>query len=394
MHINPRERRAQSAPVVQRYKHHPTPKKAKVQGAHEFIEAKGLQYPNGLPVFKQHTFDFFHVNKDSGWNAIHPDSISRRHRNDPDTPKRRGRKSILSENDIYHIKQMLEEHGFWARAMDWKELATACFGEDYCSGRTLQRGMGTMEYHKCIACRKGWVNKELATERKAQSEAWLQLRPTKEDWRPVRCSDEIHFGRGPQNKPQIIRKPGQRYCRDCIQRINEPPSDLDKLKKRYHSWGTAGFDFKLPWLRMYETGQKNGKMNLTTYVDILETEVKPWLRPAYSPNNWILEEDRDSAHGLASKNDNIVVKWKKQHGLFNRCYFNMASSPDLAPIENIWKPVKGYVKKYPHFQQDKTVDLIQEGWQRVDQNWINYLCDSMPDRPKDCIEAERQMTGW
>ncbi len=32
-------------------------------------------------------------------------------------------------------------------------------------GRTIKNVMGTLDYHKCIACRKGWVKPEAATQR-------------------------------------------------------------------------------------------------------------------------------------------------------------------------------------------------------------------------------------
>ena len=36
---------------------------------------------------------------------------------------------------------------------------------------------------------------------------------TLNDWKKVRFSDEVHFGRGPQRKLRIIRKPGERTWR-------------------------------------------------------------------------------------------------------------------------------------------------------------------------------------
>ncbi len=45
----------------------------------------------------------------------------------------------------------------------------------------------------------------------------LERYPNPEDWDHVRFSDEVHFGWGPQGKLRVIRKPGQRYCFDCVQ---------------------------------------------------------------------------------------------------------------------------------------------------------------------------------
>lgn len=57
--------------------------------------------------------------------------------------------------------------------------------------------MGTMNYHKCIACRKGWVNEHLAERRVQYATTMLQRYPEPKDWQRVRFSDEVYFGWGP-----------------------------------------------------------------------------------------------------------------------------------------------------------------------------------------------------
>jgi hypothetical protein len=52
---------------------------------------------------------------------------------------------------------------------------------------------------------------------------------------------------------------------------------------------------------------------MKVYVEeILEKHVKPWLDRG---DDFVLEEDRDSGHGIGSKSenakDNILQKWKK-----------------------------------------------------------------------------------
>jgi hypothetical protein len=71
--------------------------------------------------------------------------------------------------------------------------------------------MGTMNYHKCVACRKGWVNESTAKRRVEWSQVMKERYPDEKDWSSVRFSDEVHFGYEPQGKIHIIRKPGQRY---------------------------------------------------------------------------------------------------------------------------------------------------------------------------------------
>ncbi|KAF2631516.1 hypothetical protein BU25DRAFT_418302 [Macroventuria anomochaeta] len=127
---------------------------------------------------------------------------------------------------------------------------------------------------------------------------------------------------------RITRKPGERYCADCVQ------EQLDRNDKKAweaaHSWAAVGYNFKTPLYFHKIPSNKNGKMTLTVYRnEILEKIVKPWLKRHQSP--FILEEGNDSGHGRGSQS-NIVAKWKSKNYL--DCYFNYPSSPDLSPIEN------------------------------------------------------------
>ena len=123
------------------------------------------------------------------------------------------------------MERILEEEGIEARALTWEQLGEE-IGLD-CTGRTIKNAMGTMDYHKCIACRKGWVNKKTAENRVKWTDFMLERYPKPEDWYRVRFSDEVHFGWGPQRKLHVIRKPGERYCQDCIQEADEP-AEKDK----------------------------------------------------------------------------------------------------------------------------------------------------------------------
>ena len=209
--------------------------------------------------------------------------------------------------------------------------------------------------------------------------------PDDKDWFSVRFSDEVHYSYGPQGKIRIIRKPGQRYCQDCLQETNE---STEKDLKKKHAWAAVGLNFKSD-IRLYDVpGNTNEKMSQRVYIDqILKPVVKPWLDRG---DDFCLEEDGDSGHGT-SKN-NIVRKWKEENGL--KSYFNCASSPDLSPIENCWQPPKQYIRKFPHWDEATTVGLIHEGWATVSQNFINSKVAEMPKGLQAMIDGDGAMTGY
>ena len=87
--------------------------------------------------------------------------------------------------------------------------------------RTIRCCMQDLDYHSCIACNKSWISPCMKKQR-IEFSHMLQLRPKPADWKDVRFSDEVHFGLGPQRRLQIIRRPGERYCADCIQEQGQP----------------------------------------------------------------------------------------------------------------------------------------------------------------------------
>lgn len=205
---------------------------------------------------------------------LRDDSSSRRRHNDPSKEETRGRKSVVSPEKIRDMERILETEGIEAQAYTWEQLGYEVGLE--CSGRTIRTAMGTMEYHKCIACRRCWVNEKTRKDRFEYATVVLHRCFDRQDWYRVRFSDEVHFGYGPQDKLHIIRKPGMRYCHSCIQ---ENPEPAEKDRKRYHCWAAIGHDFK-SGINFYEViGNTNGKMSRQAYIDqILEPIVKPWIQ--------------------------------------------------------------------------------------------------------------------
>ncbi|KAH7394815.1 hypothetical protein BKA66DRAFT_567205 [Pyrenochaeta sp. MPI-SDFR-AT-0127] len=267
------------------------------------------------------------VSKRQGWAMISPSSVDRRHHRS-EAGERRGRPSLISNEQLKEMDRIIKEVGFEARKLTWLELAFEA-GVEGVSARTISRAMGnTMSYSKCIACQKRWVNDSTACARKSWASAMLQRYPDAEDWHRVRFSDEVHWAIGPQGSIYITRQPGERYCSNCIQQRDER-DDHEHNLKRVHAWAAIGYNFKSA-LTFYEIlSNTNGKMTQRAYIDqILEPVVKPWLERG---DNFVLEEDGDSGHG-PSKN-NIARQWKDLHRL--KSYFNCHPSPDLAPIKKL-----------------------------------------------------------
>ena len=91
------------------------------------------------------------------------------------------------------------------------------------------------------------------------------------------------------------------------------------------------------YLQFYTSNKKNGKMSKKVYLEqILKVTVQSWLD---KKEDFILEEDQDSRHGISQKRlaDGSwwcpVRRWKESKGF--EYFFNALLAPDLSPIENM-----------------------------------------------------------
>jgi len=132
----------------------------------------------------------------------------------------------------------------------------------------------------------------------------------------------------------------------------------------------------------------NGKMTLSDYRDqILNSIVKSWIQWG---DDFVLEEDGDFGHGTGKSN--IIRKWKEENKL--KSYFNCANSPDLSPIENVWQSTKDELRKYPHWDDYTTREIVQKAWDmKVTPHFVNRRIRSMPQRLKDVKNSEEQFAA-
>ena len=99
--------------------------------------------------------------------------------NNPKYEEQRGKAAKISPKDVRRMEQILEEDGFCARALIWEQLGYEA-DLDVCRA-TIPRHMGTIDYHKCLACRKGWANEATKKKRLEYAEYWIQPYPEPED---------------------------------------------------------------------------------------------------------------------------------------------------------------------------------------------------------------------
>lgn len=126
--------------------HYFTPAKAKVHGAVHFCDRMEVDY------LKEDIFRTFNVGSREGWRYLSNRNSSRRVQNDP-VADHRGPQPLIRPEKIREMELVLETEGIEARAYTREQLGFEVGLE--CTGRIVQRAIGAMNYHKCIASRRG-----------------------------------------------------------------------------------------------------------------------------------------------------------------------------------------------------------------------------------------------
>ena len=71
-------------------------------------------------------------------------------------------------------------------------------------------------------------------------------------------------------------------------------------------------------------------------------------------------------------------------------------SPDLNPIENLWKYIKDMISKQKHKVSSarEMRQALMIIWPQIDENFLLKLCDSVPSRWEACLKNKGGATKY
>lgn len=197
-------------------------------------------------------------------------------------------------------------------------------------------------------------------------------------------SDEASLQNSP-NTPNgwLFRLPSQKW-------------DIDKVNTQEHVkatitimvWGAIwkGGRSHLVVMIWDETSRRNGYTSWS-YQRALEEGLLP-----YYDDERFFQQDNAPIHKSRSS-----MEWLRTHGI--RTVQWPAHSPDMNPIEHVWKKMKEILyKDFPHlcFLTGSEVNIqefvaaLKVAWERVPQALIDRLIDSMRER----VAELRRVRGW
>ena len=240
--------------------------------------------------------------------------------------------------------------------------------------RTYIRRLG---FENRIARRKPYLNAIHQAKRFAFAKKYCRW--TISDWKNVIWTDESTFELGKTSRQvRVWRKPHEAYEPHCL------APTFKSGRSSVMVWGAfTGYD-KSPIVVM-----PPGERSARDFVRIVyEGTLSGFYFMHDHPQQLILMEDGAPVH-----RSNYPKDWREAHGIPKLDW--PPNSPDLNPIENLWKTLKDLLHHHNRPKnKEEMIHLIQLVWDEVSMDRLQQLIATMPKRMKAVISAKGGSTRW
>ena len=243
-----------------------------------------------------------------------------------------------------------------------------------CSVRTAYRRLR----ESGIQSRRPAVRIPLSTQHRMKRMVWCRshLSWNNDQWRRILWTDEstftLDFNDG---RIRVHRMTGERFAPCCIQEHD-----------RY------GGGSVMVWAGIWHGGKSriivvSGTLNGDRYLNEI---VLPVVVPLVRTHDLVFQDDNARPHRAASvtsaleRESTSTLDWP-------------ARSPDLSPIEHAWDELGRRTREryqMPPVSLKILKERLLEQWELIESEIIRNLCDSMPSRISECLQARGGHTRY
>lgn len=130
-----------------------------------------------------------------------------------------------------------------------------------------------------------------------------------------------------------------------------------------------------------------GKMNSFMYRDILENKMLPSAKKFYGRRRWTFQQDNDPKHTA-----NLTKEWLQKKKINVLPW--PSQSPDLNPIENLWRFLKSAVHKRCPKNLNELKVISKEEWKKIPSSDCKKLISSYNKRLHAVIANKGHATKY
>ncbi|GBL78501.1 Transposable element Tcb1 transposase [Araneus ventricosus] len=130
-----------------------------------------------------------------------------------------------------------------------------------------------------------------------------------------------------------------------------------------------------------------GTIKASDYIRVLEVNLRPSVQRLFGRKRYIFRQDNARPHAAKITKTWLrtkhvpVLEWP-------------ASSPDLSPIENIWRILKRNMAQRRPRNIQQLQDYLRQEWEKISTDTLSRLVSSMPKRLAAVIRRKGDVTSW